>query len=433
MVHPIGRSEEILKRASGVIPGGVNSQNRVVPGGLVVREAHGAYLVEESGRRVLDYHAAFGPIVLGHADPGVNSAVAVALKTMDLAGVGITESEVELAEQLVARFPSAQKVLLTNSGSEATYAAIRGARAATGRTEIVKFQGAYHGWHDAVALNVISVAARIGERDLLSDGMAPGVHGHTHVLAFNDVPGLEDFFAERGSQVAAILVEIVQHNVGCMLPSKEFLEAARRIGTEYGTVLIFDEVVTGIRHSLGGYQQMAGVTPDLTIIAKALGNGYPIAALLGIDAIMERFAPGGGVFFAGTFNGHAAGVAAALATIERLDDGSVHERTARLARRLAEGLRDIARDKGIPMTVAQFGSVVTPYFYEGPVSTYTDLLANDNALDVQFRRSMCNGGVFMIPAALKRNHVSAAHTDDDITMTLEVAERVLGDLTRVHH
>ena len=418
-------ADTLVNRAKAVIPGGVNSGNRVLPWPFAVVEAHGAYLTDADGRRYLDYHAAFGPIVLGHADPVVNAAVTRALERIDLVGAGVTDLEVQLAEELVELVPSAERVLLTNSGSEATYAAIRLSRAATGREILVKFQGAYHGWHDAVALNVITPADRISKSDPLSAGMVASVLERTLVLPFNDVASLAAIFRERGHEIAAVIVEIIQHNVGCMLPTDAFLDAARRLTAEHGAVLIFDEVITGFRHALGGYQSLVGVTPDLTTLGKAMANGYPVAALAGRASLMERFAPGGGVFFAGTFNGHAVGASAGLATIEALRDGVIHQRIARLAGETAAGLREIASDLGIPMTVAQFGSVFTPYFFDGQVSTYVDLLANNTEMDVWFRTSMCEAGVFMIPTALKRNHVSAAHTDDDIARTLETARGIL--------
>jgi glutamate-1-semialdehyde 2,1-aminomutase len=320
--------------------------------------------------------------------------------------------------------PSAERVLLTNSGSEATYAALRLARAVTGRKTIVKFQGTYHGWHDAVLMNVISPAEKIGQKDPLSLGMLPEVIEHTLVLPFNDVEVLAETLTQH-DDIAAVLVEIIPHNIGCVLPRPEFLAALRELTRAHGAVLIFDEVITGFRHSLGGYQRLCGVTPDLSTFAKAMANGYPIAALAGRAELMDRFGPGGGVFFAGTYNGHPAGVAAALATIGVLEDGTVHEHCFRLARQAAEGLRGIAAELGLPMTVAVFGSVFVPYFMEGPIVSYTDLLANDTARDVWFRSSMCERGIFMLPTALKRNHVSAAHTAADIERTLETAQQVL--------
>ena len=422
-------SAELLERAERVIPGGVNSGNRLLSWPLAAREAAGAYFTDLDGNRYLDYHAAFGPLVLGHNPPGVNAAVRHVTERLDLMGVGVTEREVELAEKLNEHVPSAERILLTNSGSEATYAALRLARAVTGRQKIIKFQGTYHGWHDAVAMNVISPADKIGQRDPLSLGMVRETVEQTTVLPFNDQETLRATLRERGEEIAAVLVEIIPHNIGCVLPTQAFLQTLREETERYGCLLIFDEVVTGFRHDLGGYQKIAGVTPDLTTFAKAMANGYPIAALVGRATYMDRFAPGGGVFFAGTYNGHPLSVTAALATIAELESGEVHRHTFALTERAATGLEEIARERGIPMTVARFGSVFVPYFMEGPIESYTDLLRNDTAADVAFRTAMCERGIFMLPTALKRNHVSAEHNEADIDRTLEVAREVLGSVT----
>ena len=419
---------DLAARARAVIPGGVNSGNRQLPWPLVVDRAEGAYFTDVDGNRYLDYHAAFGPLVLGHNHPVVNEAVRVATTNVDLMGAGVTRFEIELAETLNRLIPSAERVLLTNSGSEATYAALRLARAATGRSYIVKFQGTYHGWHDAVAMNVITPAERMGQKDPLSQGMLQDTVDRTLILPYNDVDALKELLATRGDEIAAVLVEMIPHNIGCVLPTPEFLDALRAETTAHGTVLVFDEVITGFRHSLGGYQSICGVTPDLTTFAKAMANGYPIAALVGKAEIMDRVAPGGGVFFAGTYNGHPLNVQAALATIAVLEDGSVHEHTFRLAERAAQGLTEIARELGIELSVKRFGSVFVPYFMDSAITRYDDLLRNNDARDVAFRRGMCERGIFMIPTALKRNHVSAAHTDADIDRTLETAREVMANL-----
>jgi glutamate-1-semialdehyde 2,1-aminomutase len=421
----------LAHRARQVIPGGVNSGNRALAGmPLVIRDAHGAYFTDVEGTQYLDYHAAFGPIILGHSHPAVHAAVARASAHIDLMGVGVTEAEILLAEKISAHVPSAERVLLANSGSEATYQALRLARAVTSRHGVVKFQGTYHGWHDAVAMNVISAADKIGTKDLLSGGMLPGVVDHTHILPFNDVEAITDFLEYRSDEIAAVLVEVIPHNIGCVLPRPEFLQALRALCDRLGCLLIFDEVITGFRHSLGGYQKICGVTPDLSTFAKAMANGYPIAALVGRARYMQRYEPGGGVFFAGTYNGHPHCVAAALATIAELeaDDGRVHTHCFALAQHAADGLQRIADELGIPMTVARFGSVFVPYFIEGPIVSYTDLLRSHTARDVWFRSEMCARGVFMLPVALKRNHVSAAHTKADVDRTLEAARDVLRKL-----
>lgn len=412
-------------RAAQVIPGGVNSSNRRLAWPLAVVRAAGATFTDASGTTYLDYHAAFGPLILGHNHPQVNAAVVEAMGRIDIIGAGVTDLEVELAEAISGYVPCAERVLLTNSGSEATYAALRLARAVTCRERIVKFQGTYHGWHDAVAMNVISAPEKLGRPDPLSLGMVPEVVEKTIVLPFNDVQALEELMRRRGDEVAALLVEIIPHNIGCVLPHPAFLAALRALASQYGAVLIFDEVITGFRHDLGGYQRICGVTPDLSTFAKAMANGYPIAALAGRAELMDRFGPGGGVFFAGTYNAHPVGVSAALATIAALADGEVHRRCFALASRATDGLAAIAAEQSIPMTVARFGSVFVPYFMEGPIDSYTDLLRNDTARDVWFRSEMCRHGIFMLPTALKRNHVSAAHTEVDIDRTLETAREVL--------
>lgn len=427
-MQTVTRSQALVDRARAVIPGGVNSVNRVMPWPFVIAEASGAYLTDADGRRLLDYHAAFGPIILGHCEPTVNAAVTAAMARVDVIGAGVTELEVDLAETIARHVPSAERVMLTNSGSEATFAALRLARAVTGRSAVIKFQGTYHGWHDAVALNVITPAERLGRQDPLSAGMLQSTLDQTVIVPFNDADAVERALTTHPEGIAAIVVEVIPHNIGVVLPQPGFLARLRELATRYGAVLVFDEVITGFRHDLGGYQRLAGVTPDLTTFAKAMANGFPIAALVGQSEYMDRFAPGGGVMFAGTYNGHPASVAASLATIAALEDGSVHAHTLRLAERAADGISAIARELGIPMTVVRFGSVFVPYFFDGPTTRFEDLLANDTARDLWFRRTMAERGVFMVPTALKRNHVSAAHTDADIDRTLELAREVLREL-----
>ncbi|HMO57145.1 MAG TPA: aspartate aminotransferase family protein [Roseiflexaceae bacterium] len=424
-------NSELAQRAAAVIPGGVNSSNRRLPWPLVVTHAAGASFTDADGTTFLDYHAAFGPLILGHNHQRVNAAVHDVINQIDIIGAGVTVRGATLAETLVHHIPSAERVLLTNSGSEATYAALRLARAVTGRDAIIKFQGTYHGWHDSILMNVISPPEKIGRKDPLSLGMLPAAIDSTVVLPFNDTDALTELLQQRGETIAAIIVEIIPHNIGCVLPEPAFLAALRTLTQQYGIVLIFDEVITGFRHALGGYQSICGVTPDLSTFAKAMANGYPIAALVGRAELMDRFGPGGGVFFAGTYNGHPVGVAAALATIAELAKGETPRHCFALADYAASELRTIAADLGIPLIVAQFGSVFVPYFIDparAPIRSYEDLLANDTARDIWFRSEMCRLGIFMLPQALKRNHVSAAHTRADIDRTLETAREILRTL-----
>jgi len=417
---------ELVERARRVIPGGVNSGNRSLPWPMAFVRAEGAYLSDADGKQYIDYHAAFGPLILGHNHPRVNAAVAEAMGRLDIIGTGVTDIEVELAELLNRHIPCAERTLLTNSGSEATYAAIRLARAVTGRSKLIKFQGTYHGWHDAVLMNVISPPEKIGTYDTMSLGMDPDLVAKTMILPFNDIEAASEALQSGADEIAAVIVEVIPHNIGCVMPRPEFLQSLRDLTRQLGVVLIFDEVITGFRHALGGYQSIAGVTPDLATFAKAMANGFPIAALAGRAELMDRFGPGGGVLFAGTYNGHAVGVSAAIATIGELEGGAVHEHCFSLARAASAGLTQIAEELGIPLQVALFGSVFVPYFMEpGPIETYTDLFRNNTARDVWFRKTMCEHGIFMIPTAMKRNHVSAAHTQADIDRTLEVARQVL--------
>lgn len=419
-------SQDIFQQAQEVIPGGVNSSTRALNPPLIWRKAEGAVLEDADGERYLDYHAAFGPILLGHNDPDVNKAVARALEGPDLIGVGTTEIEVELARKLTRHIPSAEKVLLCNSGSEATFNALRLARAVTGRKKIIKFQGCYHGWHDYLCMNVISPAEKIGQYDFHSAGMLEDAARQTLVLPFNRIDAVEDALREHRGEIAGIILEPIPHNIGCVTPLPEFLQGLRDLTTMHDTLLIFDEVITGFRHGLGGYQAHSGITPDLTTVAKSMANGYPAAALCGAAQYMNRFQTNrGDVFFAGTYNGHPVGVAAAIATIEKMEDGSVHQHIFRMGEYFAKQLQSILDRTGVRGRVAHFGSVVVPYFLEGAVETYTDLLRNDSALDVRFRREMIDRGFFLLPMALKRNHISAAHTQEDVDRTLDAAEDVL--------
>ena len=415
---------DLAARAAAVIPGGVNSGQRRVAGleDLVVTATSGATFTDSEGRTYTDYHAAFGPPLLGHNDPDVDAAVASVARTVGLMGVGVTPIEIELAERLCELVPSVERVLLTETGSEATFHAIRVSRAATGRRHVIKFQGCYHGWHDAVAMNVISLPENVGRRDPLSKGVLPEVTDATIVCRFNDADEVERALSEH--DVAAIILEPIPHNIGAVLPEPGFLERLRELATAHGAVLIFDEVITGFRHALGGFQSIAGVTPDLTTLGKAMGNGWPISALGGNAELMDLFSttPGRPAFFAGTFNGHPPTVAAALATIDKLQREPVHEHVFRLGERTRQGLDELYRRLGISAVVSGYGSVFLAYFLEGPVRSYDDLLANDVELFVGYRRELMEHGIFELPLNLKRSHFSYAHTDADVDRLLEATE-----------
>jgi len=417
------RSKALHQRARAVIPGGVSSAQRSIAGleSLVVAGTSGAYFTDADGKRYLDFHAAFGPHVLGHADPDVDRAFFDAAQTIDLMGVGVTEQEILLAEKITEVVPSVERVFLTSSGSEATFYALRLARAATGRRRVIKFQGCYHGWHDSVAMNVISTADRVGRRDPIGAGMSPEVIDATIVCRFNDLADVEQAVDEYAGEVAAIIVEPIPHNIGTVLPQPGFLETLRVICDRNGIVLIFDEVITGFRHHLGGYQTICGVMPDLTALGKAVANGYPLGALGGRAELMDRIAAEGSrqVFAAGTYNGHPAVAAAALETIRKLEQERVHEHIYRLGERARTELAALYAELGVQVVVSGFGSVFVTYFLEPPVISYDDLLRNDADMFVGYRRELIRRGVFELPLNLKRNHVSYAHTDADIDLLLE--------------
>jgi len=416
----------LFERAAAVTPGGVNSGTRGLDAPIVWAQADGANLYDADGRQYLDYHAAFGPIILGHNHPAVNQAVAQAMTQVDLTGVGTTELEIWLAEKVIEHVPSAEMALIFGSGTEATYLAQRLARAVTRRKKLVKFQGCFHGWHDYLLMNIISAPDKIGHKDPASAGMLPEAIENTIVLPFNDSEALEQSVKTQGDDIAAIILEPIPHNIGCVMPKMEFVETLRRLCDQHGIILIFDEVITGFRHGLGGYQAELSILPDLTTMAKAIANGYPCAVLAGRRELMMRFSSAGGdVFVGGTYNGHPVATSAALATIAELEDGTVHERIFRLGDKARRGLQEIADRLDIDMTVAGYGSVFVPYFMSGAITRYADLLRNNTEADTTFRREMVKRGIFMLPLAMKRNHISAAHTDADIDRTLNVAEDAL--------
>jgi glutamate-1-semialdehyde 2,1-aminomutase len=421
------KSQQMLTEAAVVIPGGVNTCRRQSTHGLCFERGRGAYLWDLDGRRYVDYHAAYGAVFLGHSHHAVTERVSAAIRDTVLFGAGVTRAEITLARKIVEHLPSAEQVLVCNSGSEATYHAIRLARGVTGREKVLKFQGCYNGFHDYVLRNVLSAPALVGQRDPQSKGMLDAAIDATLVARFNDLADVEATLASHPEQVAAIIVEPVAHNSPGLIPRPGFLEGLRRLCDREGAVLIFDEVITGFRHHLGGYQAIAGVLPDLTTLGKAIANGFPIAAVAGPRALMERYTthPAGDVHFGGTYNGNAVAVEAAIATIEQLEDGRAHERVFTLGERMREGLRAIANRAGVPAVVGGLGSLFVLCFMEGPLESYDDVLRNDNDLFVRYRRELIARGVFEMPESLGRSHISASHTEDDIDRSLAAAEEAL--------
>jgi glutamate-1-semialdehyde 2,1-aminomutase len=420
-------STALLDAAAEAIPGGVNTCRRRSNPRLCFRRGAGAHLWDLDGRRYIDYHAAYGAVFLGHSHPAVTERVSAAIQDTVLFGVGVTEAELALARAIVRHVPSADQVVVCNSGSEATYHAIRLARAVAGRERVIKFQGSYNGFHDYVLRNVLSARAAVGTRDPHSAGMLSAAVDATLVCRYNDLDDVRAAFDAHPEQVAAVILEPVGHNAPGILPEPGFLEGLRALCDREGALLIFDEVITGFRHDIGGYQAICGVTPDLTTLGKAIANGFPLAAVAGRREHMERFNtnPDGDVHFGGTYNGNAMAVEAGLATIEQLEDGSVHERVFRLGQRMRDGLRAIAEEAGVPAFVGGYGSLFVLCFMEGPLRSYEDALRNDEALFGRYRRELIARGVFEMPESLGRSHIGAAHTDDDIDRSLEAARDAL--------
>lgn len=423
--HIFRDAQDSRGRAWRFLPGGVSGAIRSVEPDLVFVQAQGAYLFDATGRRYIDYLGGFGPVLLGHCHPEVNRRVVETMSKLDLIGLGAHELEVQLAEKLCQHIPCAEKVVFCNSGSEATFLALRLARAATGRQKIIKFQGCYHGWHDAVLMNVHSPAHAIGQKDPLSAGMLSQALADTIVLPFNDLAAVSQVLQQQGQEIAAIILEPLPHNMGCILPQDEFLHGLRRLSTRYGVVLIFDEVISGFRHGLGGYQKVAGVVPDLAAFSKAIANGYPLAAVAGRAELMEQCQPGGSVFFAGTFNAHPIGVAAALATLEILERPESYPHLFQLGERLRQGLRRILTQHGLQATVMGFGSVFVLYFLDPPLIDYRDLLRNDAEKFLTYRRQLIQHGIYELPVNLKRSYISLAHDESMIDHTLDIADTLL--------
>lgn len=427
MIGERTKSQELLERASAVTPGGVNTARRKISPPLCFRRGEGGHLEDVDGNDYVDYHAAYGPILLGHSYPSVVERVRETIGDQVLFGVGTTENEVRLAEKVVEHVPCAEQVVFCNSGSEATLHAIRLARAVSGRQKILKFQGLYHGFHDYALVNVMSKPEMIGKPDPMSAGMLDAAVEATIVCRFNDRDSVVAAFEAEGEEIAAVIVEPFAHNSPNLEPRDGFLEFLREICDEQGSVLIFDEIITGFRHALGGYQEIAGVTPDLGCFGKAMANGFPIAAVAGRREMLERYntTATGDVTFAGTYNGGAVGVAAALATIEVLESEPVYEHIYALGERMRTGLRAVAEEAGVEALVSGYGSLYVMLFMDGPLHSYDDVVRNDHDRFVAYRKELVRRGVFEMPENIGRNHVMYAHTEGDVDRTLEISREAL--------
>ncbi|HWB87486.1 MAG TPA: aspartate aminotransferase family protein [Bryobacteraceae bacterium] len=425
------KSNRILERNRRVIPGGMFSINRETEPGIVFTKGEGALLWDADGNRYIDYHGAFAPFLLGHNHPEVNAAVEQVLRNgTSLFGVNTTTLEGDLAELICEAVPFADQVCVLNTGSEATYQAIRAARAYTSRDHIIVMQGGYNGWHNDVACNLMTPIEEIGPR--YSPGEYPFVpigagipaaHRElVHPINFNDLGSVE--YVARRYPVAGLIAEPILQNIGIVKPQPDYLAGLRRLADQYGFVLIFDEVKTGFRHGLGGYAALAGVSPDLAVYGKAIANGYPIAALVGRREIMELFGHPNHrrrVLLAGTYNGHPVPLAAAIATIRilRAGGGAVYHHLDQLGQRIEEAFAGVAADCAMPLTLVRQGSAFCIYFMDHAPVDWHDIAAHhDFNADVRMRRWMIEQGVFLFPVATKQCSISAAHTESLIDETV---------------
>ncbi len=414
------RSQALFERAQKVIPGGVNSPVRAFKsvGGnpLFIKGGEGAYVVDSDDNRYVDYVGAYGPLILGHRNPAVLAALSKQLE----AGLGYgatTAEEVSIAEKICALVPSLEQVRLVTSGTEATMSAIRLARGFTRRDLVVKFEGCYHGHVDGLLVKAGSGALTLGEPDSL--GVPKSYTDLTHVLTYNDSEGVKSFFKEMGEQVACIIVEPVAGNMNCVPPVPGFLETLRECCNESGSVLIFDEVMTGFRVGLGGAQAVYGVTPDLTALGKVIGGGLPVGAYGGRKEIMEMVAPAGPMYQAGTLSGNPLAMTAGIKTLELLKQPGSYEKLTATSEALMKGIKAAATDAGLPITGGSVSAMFGFFLCEGPVRNFEEAKATDAERFGKLHRAMLERGVYLAPSAFEAGFTSLAHSDDDVEATIK--------------
>jgi len=422
-------SKKLFAQATALIPGGVNSPVRacrsVATDPIFIDRADGAYIYDADGNRFIDYIGSWGPMILGHRPPAVLTAVADVLARGTSFGAP-TDLEIELARLVCAAVPSIEVVRMVNSGTEATMSAIRLARGVTGRDLVVKFDGCYHGHADTLLVAAGSGVATLGIPG--SPGVPEAVAAGTLSLPFNDIEAVQAVFKEKGDQIACIIVEPVAGNMGLVRPAVGFLESLRELTLAAGSLLIFDEVMTGFRVALGGAQSLYGITPDLTCLAKVIGGGLPVGAYGGKQALMEQIAPQGPVYQAGTLSGNPLAMAAGIATLQELQKPGLYEALDETSAQLAEGLAQAAADAGIPVQVDRVGSMLGMYFTDQPVHDFEDAKTSDLERFTAYYQGMLQRGIYLAPSQFEAAFVSAAHSTVDIEATVNAAAEVMRTL-----
>ena len=416
------KSEDLFNEAQGYLPGGVDSPVRSFkPYPFFAERASGSHLHDVDGTDYLDYCLAYGPLVLGHAHPEIVKEVAEQVKLGSAYGVP-TQKEINLAKLVIDRVPCADMVRFVNSGTEATMSAIRLARAATGKKAIVKFEGSYHGAHDYVLVK--SGSGAMGLPD--SPGVPEETTRNTILVPFNDPEALTDIISKQGEDIAAIIVEPVMGNIGCIPPKKGYLEFLRQITSENNIILIFDEVITGFRLAPGGAQEYFKVTPDLVTFGKILGGGFPIGALAGREEYMEMIAPSGDVYQAGTFNGNPISITAGLTTLKQLDN-NFYTQLGKKGQYLRGGISDILDEQDLDYHLAGLGAMFQVYFTGRDVCNYKDAKTADTGKFDSYFHKLLNKGVFIPPAQFECCFISSMHSTEELDFTLEAMGEALKD------
>lgn len=423
-----------MERARRVIPGGVNSPVRAfrAVGGTprFIQRAQGAYLWDANDQRYIDYIGSWGPMILGHGHPAVLEAVRRAAQD-GLSFGAPTEREVELAEEILSLMPSMDMVRLVSSGTEAGMSAIRLARGATGRSKIIKFEGCYHGHADALLVKAGSGLATFGNPT--SAGVPPEVVQHTLVLEYNNLNQLEEAFALHGRELACLIIEPIAGNMNFVRASLDFVRRCRELCTQYGALLIYDEVMTGFRTALGGVQSLhakaiAGFAPDITVMGKVIGGGMPLAAFGGKRDVMEQLAPLGPVYQAGTLSGNPVATACGLATLREIRKPGFFEALSARTRALVDGLRAAAQEQGMPFCADSEGGLFGFFLLPRLPQNYREVMQSDAARFNRFFHGLLSRGVYVAPALYEASFVSAAHSEDDIAATLQAARAAFREL-----